>query len=99
MKINKLERKSETESESLQDLVPKVITENSLSQRSKAKRLLINSARNGEQWTRKVSPIDSLVPRCPNIFTQEKQEKVQEIGDDFPLFCFKNDRLILFISF
>lgn len=95
MRMNKLERKLETESEKLQDLVLKVITDNSLKLKLRVKRMLINSVKNGELKTRKVNPIDLLEPRCLNIFSQEKQEKVQEIGDDIILYSFKNDRLIL----
>lgn len=99
MRMNKLERKLETESEKLQDLVPKVITDNFPKLKLRVKRTLINSVKNGELKIRKVNPIDLLEPRCLNIFSQEKQEKVQEIGDDIILHSFKNDRLVLFISF
>lgn len=99
MRMNKLERRLETESDKLQDLVLKVITDNSLKLKLRVKRMLINLVKNGEPKIRKVNPIDLLEPRCLSIFSQEKPEKVQEIGDDIILHSFKNNRLILFISF
>lgn len=93
MKTNKLVRKLETELENLQDLVLKVITENSLKLKLRVKRTPMNSVKNGELKTRGVNPIDSLELRCLSIFSLEKLEKAQEIGDDIFLHSFKNDRL------
>ena len=93
MRMNKLERKLETESEKLQDLVPKVITDNSPKLKLRVKRTLINSVKNGELKIRKVNPIDSLELKCRSIFLLERLEKAQEIGDDIYFHSFKNDRL------
>jgi hypothetical protein len=98
MKINKPERESETESENLQDPDLKVITENSLKLKSKVKKTPMSSVRNGDFKIREVSLIDLSELKCQDILLQEKQVKAQEIGDDI-IFSFKNDRLILFISF
>ena len=42
----------------------------------------MNSAKSGEQWTKRVNQIDSLELKCRSIYILEKQVKAQEIGDE-----------------
>ncbi len=97
MKIKKESKDSEIGLEIPQDQEAKDITDNSPKLKSKVKRPQINSARNGEPWTKRESQIDLLVPRCQNIYSLERPARALETGDELNIV--KHSFHVIFDSF